>query len=225
MKEQTRLLILLSIVIPSSILFTYFGCVVLSLDFNIELFVINCTLGFCFLVFLQVQRYLTLQKINSLRYKPQRKLKIGLDIHGCIDSDPSFFGELSRTLIALGHEVHITTGALITDKIKEELKAYGMEWTHLWSISDYYKNKPGVELWYDEKGRPWVDENLWNMAKGDYAKQQELDLCIDDTDIYKKYFSTSIAICSIINKTGKIKEEKAKMPPKPSLTEKKNNLI
>jgi hypothetical protein len=215
MKENTRILILLAVSISASILLTYFESNMFSVEFNVLLFVINCSLGFVFLALLQVQRVLTGNKIRNKIYKPQRQLKIGLDIHGCIDYDPEFFSELSRTLIALGHEVHITTGSFITDKIKEELKSYGMEWTHLWSISDYYKNKPGIELWLDEKGRPWVDEELWNMAKGDYAKSQQLDLCIDDTEIYKKYFSTSIALCNIINKNGKVRSAKAVMPPKP----------
>ena len=216
MKESTRLLILITIMIPASILLTFWESYILSIEYSVPIFIVNCTLGFFILCIVQLQRHLTAKKIQSLLYNPKRKLKIGLDVHGCIDQDPEFFGELSRTLIALGHDVHITTGSLITDKIKEELRGYGMEWTHLWSISDYYKNKPGVELWYDEKGRPWVDESLWNMAKGDYAKEQQLDLCIDDTEIYKKYFSTSIAICSINNKTGKQRGTKAIMPPKPS---------
>ena len=99
-------------------------------------------------------------------YKPKRKVKIGLDIHNCIDQDPNFFGELSRTLISLGHEVHITTGSFINDKLKDELVGYGMEWTHLWSISDYYKNKPGIELWYDEK----VDRGLMKIC-GTWLKE------------------------------------------------------
>lgn len=218
MKEQTRLLILITIMIPSSILLTLWESSILSIEYSVPIFIINCTLGFLILSIIQIQRYLTAKKVQSLLYSPKRKLKIGLDIHGCIDQDPNFFGELSRTLIASGHEVHITTGSFITDKIKDELRGYGMEWTHLWSISDYYKNKPGIELWLDEKGRPWVDDELWNMAKGDYAKSQNLDLCIDDTEVYKKYFSTSIAICNINNKAGKIRDKKAQMPPKPTLT-------
>jgi len=218
MKENTRILTSIGIVIPLSILFTYLESYILNVNYSVELFVCNFVVFMLFLAILQLQRYLTGKKIYSFMYKPKRKLKIGLDIHGCIDADPEFFSELSRTLVALGHEVHITTGSFITDKIKEELKGYGMEWTHLWSISDYYKNKPGIELWLDEKGRPWVDGNLWDMAKGDYAKSQGLDLCIDDTDAYKKYFSTSIAICNIVNKTGKIRGAKAQMPPKPTLT-------
>jgi len=222
MRERTKLLILISIVIPASILLTYLESSILSIDYNINLFIINICMGFLFLVSLRIQKYLTSLHITKLIYKPTRTLKIGLDLHCCIDNDPQFFGELSRTLIALNHEVHITTGSLITPEIIEELHSYGMEWTHLWSISNHYKNKPGIELWYDDKGRPWVDENLWNMAKGDYAKSNNLDLCIDDTEVYGKYFSTSFAHCNIINKFGKKRKPKAIMPPKPSLIKTEN---
>lgn len=145
----------------------------------------------------------------------KRKIKLGLDIHGMIDSDPKFFAELSRVLVEAGHEVHITTGSFITPEIVSELKNYGMEWTHLWSISDYYKSKPEVEMWYDEKGRPWVSDELWNKAKAEYAKEQELDLLLDDTEVYGKYFTTSFGFCKVLNKSGKIKEVKATMPDKP----------
>jgi hypothetical protein len=212
MKKETKILIfiLFSIIIIASILITYFESLVLKINYEPRLFLINYFLILLFfIVILSTSE-------NTVKYKPKRKIKIGLDIHGCIDHDPVFFSELSRTLVALGHEVHITTGSFITDEIIKELKEYNMEWTHLWSISDYYKNKPGIEMWFDKKGRPWVDEQLWNMAKGDYAKRNQLDLCIDDTDEYKKFFSTSIAICNIINKSGILKKEKAKMPPRPN---------
>ncbi len=187
-------------------------------NFNFDLFFIN--LGIIF----SLANFLILKKIRDLKSQLQSKLKqtdyklkIGLDIHGCIDYDPSFFAKLSQLLVDNGHEVHITTGAMINDKIIKELEGYGMKWTHLWSISDYYKKQPGVEMWFDENGRPWIEEELWNRAKGEYAKSQNLDLCIDDTEVYKNYFTTSVAICNIINKTGKIKKEKAKMPPKTSI--------
>ena len=70
-------------------------------------------------------------------------------------------------------------------------------------------------MWFDEQGRPWVDDELWNKAKGEYAKREGLDLVLDDTEIYKKYFETSFALCSIINKSGIERNPKAKMPPKP----------
>ncbi len=216
MKPRTKFLIQIAIIIPVAILLTFLQCEILNSKFDIGLLITNFVLGLIVLFIITIRAYMILKEIVAKRYIPKYKMKIGLDIHGCIDYDPVFFSELSRTLIENGHEVHITTGSFITDELKKELSDYGMKWTHLWSISDHYKNKPGIEYWYDEKGRLWVDDELWNMAKGDYAKSQNLDLLIDDTERYKQYFSNSVAICNIVNKSGKIRPPKAKMPPKPS---------
>lgn len=151
---------------------------------------------------------------------PTKKIKIGFDIHGCIDYDPKFFSELTKSLVESHHEVHIMTGSEITPAIVAELKGYGIMWTHLFSISDYYKNMKDVELWRDDQGRPWVTDDLWNVAKSQYAKEESLDLVIDDTAVYGEYFTTtSFAHCSIINKSGKVRLPKAVMPVSP--TEKK----
>lgn len=151
---------------------------------------------------------------------PVNKVKIGLDIHGCIDYDPKFFAEITKSLVESHHEVHVMTGSEITPAIIAELKGYGIMWTHLFSISDYYKDKKDVELWRDDQGRPWVTTDLWNIAKSQYAKEKNLDLVIDDTAVYGEYFTTtSFAHCSIINKSGKIRLPKAVMPISP--TEKK----
>lgn len=220
MNSLNRNLIQIPITILISALLTYVESKILNSKFNFDIFFINCIVFLITIIIMHWQKLQLIKKVLKSIYKPTYKMKIGLDIHHCIDYDTVFFSELSRTLIANGHEVHITTGSMITDKLKEELVSYGMKWTNLWSISDYYKSKPGIEMWYDEKGRPWVDDELWDMAKGDYAKLNNLDLTLDDTERYKKYFSTSVAICNIVNKSKKTKEEKAVMPLKPSLIKK-----
>ena len=118
-----------------------------------------------------------------------RKLKIGLDIHGVIDSKPEFFEIFSKTLVDAGHEVHILTGPHISDKLKEYLKKLNISYTHLFSISDYHKEK-GTEIHYDDKGDPHLDRWAWDSAKAEYAQQHELDLHFDDSDQYKYWFTT-----------------------------------
>lgn len=146
------------------------------------------------------------------------KIKIGIDIHGMIDYDPHFFAVLSKALVESGHEVHIMTGSEIQPAIIAELRGYGIMWTDIFSISDYYKNKPEVQLWRDERGRPWVAPELWNQAKGLYAQERGLDLVLDDTAEYGEHFSTSFGYCKIINKTGKHKGPKAIMPEPPKVS-------
>lgn len=151
---------------------------------------------------------------NAIR-KKMNSIKIGCDFHACVTFDSVFFCNLSRILVDSGSEFHIMTGSPITPKLIEELKGYSMSWTHLFSIADYYKNKPDVEMWYDEQNRPWVSDELWNKAKGQYAAEHGLDLVIDDSLEYAKYFTTSFAHCTIVNKSGKERLQKAKMPPRP----------
>ncbi len=143
-------------------------------------------------------------------------MKIGLDLHHVIDHDPKFFSKLSAAIIAAGGEIHILTGSEISEKIISELKNYGMVWTKLFSIADYYKAQPGVKMWRDKEGRPWVSDLEWNCAKGLYAEQEGLDIVLDDTPIYGEYMKdTSYAICKVVNKSGIEHRPKAKMPPPP----------
>ncbi len=147
--------------------------------------------------------------------KKEHIIKIGIDIHGCIDFNPEFFATFSSTMVESGHQIHIMTGSEIKPAIIAELRGYGVMWTHLFSISDYYKDKPGIKFWRDEKGQPWVDPELWNKAKGIYAAEHQLDLVLDDTQEYGDYFTTSFAFCKIVNKSGKHRGPKAIMPNPP----------
>lgn len=152
-------------------------------------------------------------------------MKIGIDLHAVITFDEKFFSEFSHAIVKSGGEIHVMTGSMITDKVIDELKNYGINYTHLFSIADYYKSKPDVVVWYDEQGRPWVSDELWNKAKGSYAQEQGLDLVLDDTEEYGKHFTTSFAHCNIINKSGIERKPKAKMPPPPEAIDNFNKKI
>ena len=153
-------------------------------------------------------------------------MKIGIDLHGMINYQPKFFSDFAKAILAAGGEIHVMTGSHITLALEKELKNYGIEWTRLFSIADYYKDKPGIEMWYDKEGRPWVSEELWNQAKAIYAEEEELDLVMDDTSVYGDYFkTTSFAHCKIINKSGIEHRPKAVMPPKPTEPTERDNLM
>lgn len=118
-----------------------------------------------------------------------KKLKIGLDIHGVIDAKPELFAILTNLLVDAGHEVHVLTGSKETEDIHEELLGYGIKWTHFFSITDYCISG-GVHVWYDEKNTPWMDQNAWEKAKGEYCTNIGMDLHIDDTIKYADFFKT-----------------------------------
>jgi hypothetical protein len=117
------------------------------------------------------------------------KLKIGLDIHGIIDSQPKLFSYITKSLKKDNHEIHIITGSHINQEIIDELKSYEVVWDELFSISDYHKEF-GTKMWYDENENPWIDDEDWDRTKGEYCKRNNINLHIDDTERYGKYFET-----------------------------------
>jgi hypothetical protein len=124
-------------------------------------------------------------------------MKIGLDIHGVSDKLPEFFSEFSKIFVESGHEIHIMTGSHIEkENIKEKLNEIGISYTHLFSIADYHKEY-GSNMWYDEKGNPWVSNEDWDKTKADYARRENLDLVIDDTKRYHKHFTTPFMYAKI----------------------------
>lgn len=114
--------------------------------------------------------------------------KVGLDLHGVISANPEFFAELSRLFVESGAEVHILTGSH-SNEILDELKGYGIRYTHLFSIADHHKSI-GTPMRYDEKGEPWIDGELWSKSKGWYAEKVGLDFHIDDSRSYGNHFTT-----------------------------------
>ncbi len=116
----------------------------------------------------------------------KNKLKIGLDIHGVIDTFPARFKMLSTALIKDGAEVHIVTGVKRDVKIEKLLQKSGVQFTHYFSIVEYLEaNNIKIE-WRD--GLPFTDENKWNLAKRNYCEAQEIDLMFDDSPIYRETF-------------------------------------
>ena len=119
-------------------------------------------------------------------------MKIGIDIHGVIDTYPFGFAKLSRNLIQHGHEVHIVTGeswATAEPTIKKCLVKY----THHFSIVDYHREKKTEGLYQDKDGNWWMGEKDWNASKGLYAQEVGLDIHFDDQDRYQSAFPKTCA--------------------------------
>lgn len=126
------------------------------------------------------------------------KKKLALDLHGVINTYPAFFAAISNSLLRDGWEIHLLTGSHLKDnKIEEELKGYGFEYSHIFSIADFHRENVTPGMWYDEKGDPWVSNEDWDKTKADYCKKHEIDFCIDDTARYANYFETPFGYMSI----------------------------
>ena len=119
-------------------------------------------------------------------------MRIALDIHGVIDTNPEFFSMVTKALHAAMFEIHILTGSHIKEKkIKEKLSQWGISYTHIFSIADFHRDK-GTKMWGDE-ANPWMDQEMWSKTKAEYCKEHNIQLCLDDRDDYFKHFSTPCA--------------------------------
>ena len=116
-------------------------------------------------------------------------MKIAIDIHGVIDSDPTFFSEFINLFIENGHEIHILTGRLINERLDNKLKDLGIYYTHIFSMAQYLIEK-GEDVHWEDDDNPWFGDEVWNKVKGEYCFEKDIDMCIDDTEAYMKNFNT-----------------------------------
>ena len=118
-------------------------------------------------------------------------MKIGLDIHGVINSDPKKFISLALSLKDKGYVVYIITGATISEDLVNELLGYNdgeKFWDNLVSIQDTLLER-GYSYTFDKFNRPVFDDLLWDSFKGKYCDEHNINIMIDDTESYRKYFN------------------------------------
>ena len=116
-------------------------------------------------------------------------MKVGIDIHNCIDLYPDFFRQLSMSLVVSGNEIHVITGQE-WDKVKHKVEQAGIVITHHFSIVDFHKES-GTKMWLNNKGTWEMDKDIWEKSKGIYAHQNLIDIHFDDSVDYVKWFPKS----------------------------------
>ena len=118
--------------------------------------------------------------------------KIGIDIHGVLDTNP-FFKEMAELFVYAGHEVHIITGAQYKEKLIAQFSKLGIEkkvhYTHFFSIADALIEK-GVNVTWQDSNNPWFDDEAWNKAKSDYCTENDITIHFDDSEEYAESFTT-----------------------------------
>ncbi len=130
-------------------------------------------------------------------------MRLGLDIHGVIDKHPALYVEMATILHchAIENEVHIITGHSITQALRDQLCSYESGfcpwWDHLVSIQDELLLRKATIVDYTykdleegEERRPIFGDFMWDSFKGLYCAKNKIDLMIDDSIAYKRYFST-----------------------------------
>jgi len=127
-----------------------------------------------------------------VKFMKKNPLKIGLDVHGVADANISFFSRLTALLVENGHEVHILTGSEHSPELERHLREdLHLRWTHLFSITSHHKNR-GTEITYIN-GNPNMDEDTWNSTKADYCRKHGIELHLDDSPVYGRFFETPFA--------------------------------
>lgn len=129
-------------------------------------------------------------------------MKLGIDIHGVLNEKPEMFKMLCGALLFVNaeyadpyNEIHIISGPP-GEVILKELSAHGFKemyhYTHVFSIVDHHKSL-GTPMTQDSAGNWHMDHYLWDRTKGDYCLKHNIDLMIDDSDVYDYHFKTPFA--------------------------------
>lgn len=122
-------------------------------------------------------------------------LNLGLDLHGVVDAYPNKFCALGKAVKELGGTVTICTGAP-TWLAQRQIDALGKgrEWyDYIFSITDFLKSQSATGAYIQNSdGGIRVDDELWDSVKAKWAKENKIDLHIDDSPVYGKYFDEGI---------------------------------
>ncbi|MBR1600619.1 MAG: hypothetical protein IJ677_03480 [Alphaproteobacteria bacterium] len=130
--------------------------------------------------------------------------KIGIDFHGVLNTNPSFFRDFCHQAINRNIEIHLISGGP-RETIAEFAQMNSIKYTKLWCIFDYFNAKNEVKFLPD--GSFHVDDENWNKAKAQYCLKNNINVQIDDSHIYKRYFITPYCLYDEHSKTGIINGE------------------
>jgi hypothetical protein len=118
-------------------------------------------------------------------------IKLGIDLHGVIDSDVYKFKNYLLASRDIGTIVYIISGPHV-EFIKKELSEYRIwddqHYNEVFSVVDHLREM-GVPMWEDSKGRPWASEEDWWKSKAEICEMHEIDIMIDDSEKYQPYFN------------------------------------
>ncbi len=126
-----------------------------------------------------------------------KKIKIGIDYHGVITANPEFFKKFNHYAINNNCLIYIISGGHKED-IRKFLLSNGIAYSTIWSTVDYYDELNQVKYFAD--GSFKIDDNLWDKAKAWYCAKNKIDIHIDDSVIYGKYFTTPFCLYNILEK-------------------------
>ena len=115
-------------------------------------------------------------------------MKIGIDLHKTITSDPEMFVDLMRSLKS-SHEIAIVSGPSKGQIIAEleELDIGTLYYNSIISVVDFLLSC-GHPFKTDDNGNYHFDNIVWWQSKALICAAHDIDLMIDDKEEYGKYF-------------------------------------
>lgn len=122
-------------------------------------------------------------------------IKIGLDFHGVIDTNPEYFREFSSKARQRGWEIHVITGGPYK-QVKAKLDNWQICYNKIFAIYDYYAAQHMVKN--KEDGSFTIPSELWNSIKAKYCQENKISIQIDDSHEYGNSFLTPY--CKFDNK-------------------------
>jgi hypothetical protein len=119
-------------------------------------------------------------------------IRLGLDLHGVIDKDPTFFSQLADVMKYRNHEIYIVTGREDCVELREELEACSMPgrlYNGILSITSYQKSQGEPVSYLDGRlSQPMMNPKVWNPTKAMLCATAGIDIMIDDSALYEPYF-------------------------------------
>lgn len=117
----------------------------------------------------------------------KNQIKIGLDFHGVITKHPQYFSKFSQAVKEHGYELHVITGGP-REAVEDYLQKHHIFYTTVFAILDFYDAKGEVE--HFSNGEFKVPKQLWDSAKAEYCITKGINIHIDDSSQYAKWFTT-----------------------------------
>lgn len=132
-------------------------------------------------------------------------MKIGIDYHGVINSNPDFFQKFNASALKNKHDIIILSGSTVKD-VEAYLNAHHIAFSGVYSLLDDFKSRGLVQFYED--GSFFVNNEIWNKAKAKYCFDHHVDVHIDDSTVYGAYFQTPFCLyaskpehCTFIKKS------------------------
>jgi len=124
-------------------------------------------------------------------------IKIGIDIHGVLDTISDTLKPIMKALVNDNISVHIITGIpfkYVKDKLDELGVVKDVHYTHFFSVEEWLIKNKIKPIGINKKGRNMYSSYNWDRVKSDYCFENDIGIMLDDSPEYGKWFTTPYAL-------------------------------